>query len=164
MKISGRQLRRIIREEASRLVRETLDEVPAEFAAGDVIEDGELTRMDEVDEFDDIKTPEERMAEKMAANPEITAAFDAVTDRESLMKTKRAWLKKLDKDEVPNAAKLYGLLDALYTRARERVIAQHGEGMFQRAPKDQATAAKDARADRILRVRDSSGRARARKF
>lgn len=94
----------------------------------------------------------------------MAADFDSANDRDTLLRAKRKWMKALDNDKVPNAARLYGLLDTLFNEAKARIIKTSGIEAFQRAPKSQEQQTNDARADRILRVRDSSGRARARKF
>lgn len=91
---------------------------------------------------------------------EIAAEFEAALDRDSLNAVKRKYRKLLDSDAV--SARLEGFVDWLAARQKAYIVSKWGEGAFQKAPKQ--TTAADSRVDQILRTRDSSGRARARKF
>lgn len=113
---------------------------------------------------DDFEARNAAMAKRWAdeeARPEVQPYLDALRnaqDPKELAKAKRALLKADDKGIV---SIITGVWMAIYNKRKQELSDMSSD---QRALSNQAQGTADARMDRLLRIRDSSGKATPRKF
>lgn len=133
---------------------------PVKEASGD---EPKPARWWEDPELRDIESPryDPDIWQKMALEPEYSRYIDPIKnagDPKELARAKKAVLKAIDAGETDMKD---GMWLSFYERRRKELRDMRSD---ERSLGDQAKANADARMDRLLRIRDSSGKATPRKF